>query len=192
MLGDGIADLIGLQGITDEIHAAVIKMGRPSSYDPTVHPEAVLRAYAAGHTRAELAIDLGILPQTIWDWEARYSDFAAAIKVGKILQEAWWDCLGRRNLSNPYFNNVLYMMFRTNLHGWTRRVEGKLEAEVTRKTIEERRLYIETDLAQLPKEKLETIHRILTSLPDSEPDGSGAGFAVPEPVPLHSRTLAAG
>lgn len=105
--------------------------GYPSKYDDENHPLLVLRCMAEGASKAELCLEIGINPDTIYEWEKRHPSFKEAIRIGEQLSQAWWLTLGRKNLWNREFNSILWMMNMQNRHGWTRKmdVSGKAEVE---------------------------------------------------------------
>ena len=89
---------------------------------------------AIGRSSESAAILCKITPTiaSIWknpDHEYFQPEFFKAIKVGEALQKLWWDEIGRKNLHTKEFNNTLYMMIRQNMHGWTRRLDGKIEVK---------------------------------------------------------------
>ena len=97
----------------------------------------VIDLMAEGASKKELAIELGVSPWSVSDWEKRHPEFHQAIRIGEMLSEAWWMREGRRNIHNKEFNAVLFMMNMANRFGWTRRwdVNAKTEHHET-KTLE--------------------------------------------------------
>ncbi len=59
------------------------KGGRPSKYDPDIHPEYAKALAIEGLTNEEIAQKFGIAPCTIQDWIKRFPEFSNAIKEGK-------------------------------------------------------------------------------------------------------------
>jgi hypothetical protein len=105
--------------------------GRPAKYDPR-YCKKYVELMANGYTKTAAAGRMGLRVETVIDWSnpssPRYKpEFSQAVKAGAVLSEMWWDEVGHLNLHNKEFNNTLYMMFRQNLHGWTRRLEGRIE-----------------------------------------------------------------
>lgn len=122
-------------------------LGRPQKYDPEMCAKIII-LMAQGRTKETAAAVMGIAYNTLTLWIREPSEeapneffkpeFLTAVKIGESLGRLWWDELGRANLYNKDFNNTLYMMFRQNMHGWTRRLEGNVEL----KTVEEKKLTI--------------------------------------------------
>lgn len=144
--------------------------GRPISYDPKMCVELIIHM-AQGRTFKDACTLMGISNVTAWHWvkeptednpnEYFKPDFFKSFKIGECLSELWWNDLGKANLNNPKFNNTLYMMFRQNMHGWTRRVDGKLEVDTTTHNIEEKRTVVEHILNISGDESVAEIARIL-------------------------------
>jgi len=99
-------------------HLIVARGG--TKYDAEVHPVKVLELAAQGITRSEIAIHLGILPTTFWNWMKSHSEFREAVHEGDALGEMWWYEQGRRNLHNKEFNVALYVFNMVNRYGWTK------------------------------------------------------------------------
>jgi hypothetical protein len=140
------------------------RFGRSPDYMPDVFPTLVKTLLSTGRTKAEVAFELGICPSTIFDWTNKYPEFAEAINIGMELSRAWWDQVGRANLSNPYFNSTLYMMCRSNMHGWVRKdqVQTTFSGDVNVKTDK-------TDLGRLTKEELVELANLIAKAAPSSP-----------------------
>jgi transposase len=126
----------------DLIHS----VGRPSKYQPEMCMDLIYKM-AQGKSFNTACVEMGINPDTGYEYVKEKGDyykpeFAEAKKWGQALSERWWDEVGRLNLNNKDFNNVLYMMIRQNMHGWTRKVEGKIETKNTNETIETKKIEI--------------------------------------------------
>ena len=57
--------------------------GRPTLYDPDVHPAAAEALAREGKTNTEIAEGIGISRATLTIWQREYPEFLAAIKAGK-------------------------------------------------------------------------------------------------------------
>jgi len=176
----------------DEV-SAVTKLGRPCNYDRTLHPFEVLKACSEGCSREELCLELGLWPYAISDWEKKYPDFALAIKIGEKLSRAWWLSKGRKNLHNPNFNNTLWMMNMSNRFGWTRRVDAKVEANIT----ETKELKMSLSLSGLKNKELESLNDLVSRITEStdQPGISeeiGSRELLEESASLSSKVLEAG
>lgn len=153
---------------TELLQKYMYSFGRPSDYDPEMCTDLIL-IMAEGRSFTNAATLMGISHVTAYDWiqefidgepNPRYkSDFSKAAKIGNALSELWWDEIGRCNLNNQKFNNTLYMMFRQNKHGWTRRLDGKIET--TNHTIDEKRTIIEHTMNIQGEDSIAEIARIL-------------------------------
>lgn len=62
--------------------------GRPSDYDPTLHPAEAYRLCLLGYTDDELARSFGVSNTTIRTWKKTHEDFLRAVKEGKELADA--------------------------------------------------------------------------------------------------------
>ncbi len=56
---------------------------KPVKYDPKLHPKVCEWIARAGRTDVEMAKELGISKQTLYNWKKKYPEFAEAITVGK-------------------------------------------------------------------------------------------------------------
>lgn len=57
--------------------------GRPTDYDPEIHPTLAEELARQGLTQSEIADELGLNACTITDWKNKYPEFSKAIKRGK-------------------------------------------------------------------------------------------------------------
>lgn len=102
-------------------------MVRPTKYEPEMCIK-VLDVMAEGASKEELCLELGINPDTIYDWcseeSPRYKKlFSEAVKKGEALSKAWWMKKGRTSLENQKFNSTLWYMNMKNRHKWTDKQE---------------------------------------------------------------------
>lgn len=105
-----------------------IIMHSNAQYEPRVHLREVMVHLAQGKSMLETAFDMGFCINTINKWRRDHTDFDKAVNIGKSLAEGWWQKQGRENISNPYFNQNLWLMNMSNRYGWSRNVNGKLES----------------------------------------------------------------
>ena len=149
----------------------VYNFGRPTDYQPEMCSQLIV-IMATGRSFSNAATIIGISHVIAYDWiketdsegnpNPRFKpDFFKSYKIGQELSELWWDEKGKVNLDNKDFNNTLYMMFRQNKHGWTRRLEGKMEVEKTEKFIQENRTVHEHIIRIQGEDELAEIARIL-------------------------------
>jgi hypothetical protein len=59
------------------------KVGRPSDYDPKIHPQIVAKLAAEGKIVAEMSEIIGIDDATFYRWQNAYPEFCEAVKAGK-------------------------------------------------------------------------------------------------------------
>lgn len=122
----------------DLIQEHIYSFGRPTKYRAKMCIELML-IMAEGRTFENATTLMCITEESLRNWLREPTeekpnsnfkpDFFKAYKAGEKLRKLWWDEIGRINLNNKNFNNTLYMMFRQNLDGWTRRLEGKIETK---------------------------------------------------------------
>lgn len=122
----------------------------------------IIEKMAEGKTIDTASVECGIAPATLKQWKnskGRYFDEAVtyALNIAEKLQTSWWDEMGRRNLKNKEFNATLYMMMRQNLHGWSRRIDGK----ITTHNIDEQIKRNITEVKIISDESISEIARIL-------------------------------
>ena len=59
------------------------KVGRPTAYDPTTHPERAYKLCMIGLTDEQLGLAFGIAPATVGLWRRNHPEFALACQRGK-------------------------------------------------------------------------------------------------------------
>jgi hypothetical protein len=67
---------------------AAAEMGRPTKYDPDVHPLMGWMLAIRGKTNKEIAAGLRISTGTLFSWTKLHEDFLSAIKSGKDVADA--------------------------------------------------------------------------------------------------------
>lgn len=97
-------------------------------YEPKIHLREVMVHLAQGKSMLETSFDMGFCINTINKWRREHEDFEKAVNIGKSLAEGWWQKQGRENISNPYFNQNLWLMNMANRYAWSRNVNGKEES----------------------------------------------------------------
>lgn len=63
------------------------KKGRPSAYNPELHPQLAEAWAAAGKTEPQIAEIFGVVQSTISKWKTEHPEFSEALKRGKILPD---------------------------------------------------------------------------------------------------------
>lgn len=59
------------------------EVGRPSLYDPDVHPQQAESLAMLGKTNTEIAEELKISTATLYNWQKEHPEFLEALKIGK-------------------------------------------------------------------------------------------------------------
>lgn len=140
-----------------------IKSGRPTKYSPELC-EKLIDIMAQGKSKTTAITELGISVKTFWDWTTEYIEdvdeegklykrsnnnfqpnFLKALKIAEQLNLSWWEEMGRMNINNKDFNSTLYMMQMQNRHGWSRRIDGKIDINETHTERQEIVFKFETD-----------------------------------------------
>ena len=91
--------------------------GRPSKYDPSFC-DTVIELASQGIGTEQACIRIGITMATMTNWMKKHPEFLNAIKISKKICMDWWLEIGRCNLFNKNFNNVLWMMNMSNRFNW--------------------------------------------------------------------------
>lgn len=77
--------------------------GRPTSYDPAFC-ERVLELGEQGASYVEIAHELGVVRQTLHNWEDAHPEFLDAITRAREASQVWWEKQGRAGLTAERFN----------------------------------------------------------------------------------------
>jgi len=59
------------------------RVGRPSPYDPKLHPKLAFRLAQAGLIDEQIAEEIGIHVDTLYEWRKVHPEFSEALKGGK-------------------------------------------------------------------------------------------------------------
>ena len=138
------------------------KAGRPTKYNKTMC-QRVIKIMAEGRSKENAATLLGVSVATMWHWANNHPEFLKAVNDGEELSLLWWMEMGKLNIHNKEFNSTLYMMQMQNRHGWTRKLEGRLETINKTEHTEKRVIEIKGD------EKFAEIAKILFEAGAIEP-----------------------
>lgn len=68
--------------------------GRPSKYDPAMC-ERVIELARTGASKAEMALELGIVYSTFDVWQNDNPDFSEAVREAEKISQGWWEKQGR-------------------------------------------------------------------------------------------------
>ena len=71
--------------------------GRPVEYDPSI-VDRLPDMFKEGQSVSEVATELGIHRDTIYDWAKKYPEFSDALEYGKHIAMTWWERQGREGL----------------------------------------------------------------------------------------------
>lgn len=123
----------------------IIKLpsGRPTDYN-SEYCKSVSEWLREGYSIVEIAYELNVHRDTIYQWMKVHSEFSDIIKKGKDHSEAWWTLQGKNNIHNKEFNSTLWYMNMKNRHGWKDKSETTHDVTVREevKDIQEiRKLY---------------------------------------------------
>jgi hypothetical protein len=78
-------------------------MARPSLYDPA-YCERVIELGQGGASIVEMAHALGVVKQTLYDWEKAHPEFLDALTRAREASQVWWEVAGRVGLVADKFN----------------------------------------------------------------------------------------
>jgi len=111
--------------------------GRPTKYSPEMIDECI-RLMREGASITEIAYELNVAKDTIYEWKKVHPEFSDAIKKGVDFSEGWWMKEGRINIQNKEFNSTLFYMNMKNRFGWADKQEitqgnesDQLKAEIS-------------------------------------------------------------
>lgn len=82
-------------------------LGRPTAYDPAFCAR-VIELGATGASKVELAVELGVVRNTLDNWAAEHPEFLSALTRARELSQVWWERKGRAGLEGQGFNASLW------------------------------------------------------------------------------------
>lgn len=115
---------------TKEIKVKENLGGRPTLLTEEMQEKAKLvveNVMAQGGSLLEVAFELGINRDTIYDWQKKDSQFSGTIAKGKMLREIWFEKTTRDNLGNKDFNTTLFTLYAVNANNWTRKDHNTID-----------------------------------------------------------------
>lgn len=88
-------------------------VGRPSEYDPA-YCEKVVEWGAQGWSFAEMAAELGIAKQTLYNWRELHTEFMDACLRAQTQCQRWWEREGRTGMTSSVFNGNVWAKNMSN------------------------------------------------------------------------------
>jgi len=99
---------------------------RPSSYRPEFC-ERVIELGRMGYSPAQIADDLDVLRETLYDWAGVHPDFSTAFTRAKVAAQAYWERKGHDGMSADKFNALV----------WKTSMQARFRDDYTEKRINE-------------------------------------------------------
>lgn len=83
--------------------------GRPTKYEPEMC-ETVIELGRDGAGVAEIAAELDVSRQTVYNWKDEHPEFLDAVNRARDLSQAWWEKQGRKGIWSRKFNASAYKL----------------------------------------------------------------------------------
>lgn len=83
------------------------RTGRPTKYDPEFC-DIVIALGSQGMSKTEIAVELGVVRQTLENWKDEHPEFLDAMTRANQASQAWWERQGRTNLTAQHFQASLW------------------------------------------------------------------------------------
>jgi hypothetical protein len=84
-----------------------------------------------GASQIEVMAKLNITKETFNNWIIEYDEFSVSFEIGKVQSQAWWEKLGRDNITNPKFKHPFWNMNMKNRFLWSDKPENEEDKAVT-------------------------------------------------------------
>lgn len=81
--------------------------GAPSSYDPS-YCEKVIEWGKQGKSRAWICDELGVVRNTLKNWENMHPEFLMAMQRAKLAEQRWWEDAGQGGMASREFNAAVW------------------------------------------------------------------------------------
>ena len=106
------------------------RQGRPTKYRSEMCTvlEEMMRE---GASQIEVMAKLNITKETFNNWIIEYDEFSVSFEIGKVQSQAWWEKLGRDNITNPKFKHPFWNMNMKNRFLWSDKPENEEDKNVT-------------------------------------------------------------
>jgi len=105
------------------------KADRPSKYRAEIC-DRVKELMKDGLSLHEVAKEIGVAYWTLNKWREEKKKFSKAVEHGIALSRAWWEKVGRDNLSNKSFNTNVYQANMRNRFGWDQKHQLQIDTTV--------------------------------------------------------------
>jgi len=99
-------------------------MGTDSKYSP-IYCELIKELMSEGASIEEVAAEIGVVKQTLYNWCKEHSEFMDAKSIGEQLSKGWWYKQGRIALRDKEFSPTLFYMNMKNRFDWADKQENK-------------------------------------------------------------------
>lgn len=113
--------------------------GRPSKYDPKFC-DRVIELGKEGASKAEIALDLDIVYNTLEAWQESHPEFLKAVKDAERLAQGWWEKRGRIATFGGYdgFNATSFIFNMKNRfkEDWRDKVEQQHSGHIKTERVE--------------------------------------------------------
>lgn len=81
--------------------------GRPTLYREE-YCDRVVELGLKGYSVAQMACELGVSREVLWDWMEAHPDFLHAMRHARSNALTWWERTAQENLGARYFNAALW------------------------------------------------------------------------------------
>lgn len=81
--------------------------GRPTDYHPGLC-DRVLEWGKQGKSRAWIADEIGVVRNTLKNWEAAHSEFLTAMERAQVAAQRWWEDKGQTGMESREFNASIW------------------------------------------------------------------------------------
>ena len=102
--------------------------GRPSTYDPA-YCDAVIEWGKAGKSKAWMAAELDVVPNTLDNWTKEHPEFLSALTRAITKSQQWWEDVGQSALGADKFQGNVWSrsMAARFPNDWREKTETKSE-----------------------------------------------------------------
>lgn len=108
------------------IEPAKRPVGRPSRYQPEFC-EVAIEIGRMGGGPNDIACEIGVLRENLYDWAKVHPEFSTALKLAKQYEQKWWENKGVEGMGAERFNAVV----------WRTSMQARFRDDYTEKKITE-------------------------------------------------------